>query len=158
MRFGKLIFQRITLFGQPVYYRSARISQSHHLCAFVKCFSHRIIDGLSEYLILQRTVHPYYLRVTAGHKKTQIRKLRLTVVRSLLLYEICQNMSLKMIDFHKRFVKRQGQSLCKGSTHKERAEKSRTARKYYCRDLIRPDAGARDGFTHNRNDIYLMRS
>ena len=53
----------------------------------------------------------------------------MTVVFVRLLDEVGQNMSLKMIDLHKRLVQGQSEPLSKGCTDKKGAEKSRATGK-----------------------------
>ena len=74
MRLGKLKALRVTLLGEPVHYRTSRISKPHHLGAFVERLSYGIIYGLAENLKMQRVVHPHNLRIASTHKQAQIRE------------------------------------------------------------------------------------
>ena len=111
MRLRELIFERISLLCKTIDDRASGIAQPHHLRTLVKRFAYRVINGLAEDFILQRAVDLDDLRIASRYEKTQIRELRLAVVRAFLLYEVGKYMSLKMIDFHKRLAERHGQSL-----------------------------------------------
>ena len=65
MRLRELVFIRISFLCEPVHNRSSRITQTHHLRAFVESLSHCVVNGLSEDFILQRTVHADNLRVSS---------------------------------------------------------------------------------------------
>ena len=65
MRLRELVFIWVSLLSQPVYDRTSRIAQPHHLRALVECLTDCVIDGLSEDFILERTVYTYNLRVSS---------------------------------------------------------------------------------------------
>ena len=156
MRLRELELIRISQLSQPVNDRTARITESHHLRTLVKRLTHSIIDGLTENLVLKRTVHTHNLRISSGNEEAEIRELRLTVLRIILLDEIGENMSLKVIHLHKRLIQSHRKTLRKRSSHQQRSEQTRTAcecNSCYIRSL---DPCPSDGLAHNRHDIQLV--
>ena len=104
--------ERVSLSGKPVHDRTSRIAESHHLGTFVESLPYGIIRSLSEYLEFQRTVHPDYLRIASRYEKAQVREFRMPVFLAVFFDETCQNMALKMVDFHQRPVKGYRETFC----------------------------------------------
>ena len=104
MRFRKLVGMRIALTGQPIDYGATRITQSHHLRAFVDSFTCCIIDGLSEHFHVVVGIHLDNLRVTTTYQQTEERQRRNIAYRlaigSHLLDEMRHHMTLQVIDIY----------------------------------------------------------
>ena len=121
MRLGELEPVGIAEFSQFVNYRAARIAESHHLGTFVESLAHRIVDGLAENFIVERTVHFHDLGIASRHQKAQIRELRMMVFLVILLHEICKDMPLKVVNHNHRNIQRHAQRLRERSAHQQRA-------------------------------------
>ena len=156
MRFRKMEAVFVALLRQSVHNRAARVTEPHHLGAFVEGFANSVIDGLSENLVFQRTVHPDNLRVSAGNQKAQIGKLRCAVFLVVLLYEVCKYVSLKVVHFNQRTSERDGKRLCERRADQQRTQKSRTAGERDCSDVLLLDTGPVDGLAHHRHNILLV--
>ena len=153
---GKTETVLIPLFRQPVDDRAAGIAQAHQFGTFVKRFPHRVIDGVTQDLEMQRVVHPYDLRVTARHKQAEERELRAAVVTAFHFHEVGENMPLQVVDLDDGFVGSDSQAFGERSTDQQRAQQARTARKGDGIDIGQRHAGLFQCFGHDRQDVLLV--
>ena len=85
---------RITLVRQTIHDWATRITQSHHLSAFVESLSCGIVDRLADHLHIIISVHLYDLRVTARNQQAKERKRGSMVIVRSLLDKMSQHVSL----------------------------------------------------------------
>ena len=75
----------------------------------------------------------------------------------ILLYEIGEDMALKVVYLNQRPVKGNRQSLCERSPYKQGPEQPRPSRKGYGRYVGWTDAGPVYGLAYDRYDVQLVR-
>ena len=123
--------QRVPFPGQPVHMGPARVRQIQELGAFVKSFSCRIVYGPAHNFHDIIVTDQDQLGMSPGHQQAEEREAGGYSIRCAGLNEMHQDVCLEMVHFDQGDTQGSCKTLCKGSPHQQRAQKSRPSGKCY---------------------------
>ena len=116
MRFGEAERLRVSFGREAVYVRTAGVGEAEHFGALVEGFARGIVDGLPDYLHVERGTHEHYLRVTARNQEAEEGELR-HFGSGVGLDKMGEDVAVEMVDVHGGNPERDGEPFGEADPH-----------------------------------------